>query len=354
MKNKILFTYTGRSSFVKKDIEILSQNYSVVEFPFIATPKWKTPLLLLQQFFHLLIKGKSYSLFITQFAGYHSYWPALIGKLINVPCLIICGGTESAGFPSINYGNFNKKLLGLFTRWSINKATHLAPKHESLIHFKYDYDMQDYPEQGLQFFIKNFKTPYTVVENGYNANQFKCIAAKKKNTFITVAAGIEMPNTIPLKGIDLIIDVAPHFKDCVFYIIGVPAGFNMNLKSTNVICLPPLKNNELIHHYSESEFYMQLSMSEGFPNAICEAMLCECIPIASNVNALPDIVNGSGFILKHRNTNELNELLSKALICDKEMLRQKARNHIAEKFTLEKRAAKLLNLIDGLIKKTLQ
>jgi glycosyltransferase involved in cell wall biosynthesis len=353
LKNKILFVYTGRSSFVKKDIEIFSQKFKVVELPFIAYPKWKTPLLLLQQFFYLLFKCKSYSLFITQFAGYHSYLPALIGKLFNIPVVIICGGTECAGFPSINYGNFNKKWLGLFTKWSLNLATHLAPKHQSLIHFKYDYDTNDFAEQGLQFFIKNFKTPYTIIENGYDASQFKCNTAKKKNSFVTVAAGIGTTNIVPLKGIDLIIDVAPHFTDCTFYIIGVDKTSQLNLKSSNVICLPPLKNHELIRHFSEAEFYLQLSMSEGFPNAICEAMLCECIPIASNVNALPDIVDDAGFILNHRNLNELKDVIAKTLMSDKEMLRQKARNHIAENFTLEKRANKLLNLSDELLKKKL-
>ena len=232
-------------------------------------------------------------------------------------------------------------------------ATHLAPKHQSLIHFSYDYDDKDYPQQGLQYFIRNFNTPYTVIENGYDAQKFKCISEKKHNTFITVAAGIELPNTIPLKGIDLIIDAAQHFNDCNFYIIGVPAGFDLKLKSANVIALPPLNNHELIKHYSEAEFYFQLSMSEGFPNAICEAMLCECIPVASNVNALPDIVGDTGFILKHRSVEELKEVIAKALLCDKGLFRQKARKHIAENFMLEKRAAKLLNLVDGLIRKTL-
>ncbi|MEO8148823.1 MAG: glycosyltransferase family 4 protein [Bacteroidia bacterium] len=351
MKNKILFIYTGRSSFVKKDIEILSQKYIVDEFAFIAFPKWKTPFLLLKQFFLLLFKGKSYSLMITQFAGYHSYLPALLGKLYNTTVLIICGGTESAGFPSISYGNFNKKWLGLFTKWSINMATHLAPKHQSLIHFKYDYDDKDYPEQGLQFFIRNFNTPYTIIENGYDASKFRCIAAKKKNSFVTVAAGIGTSNIIPLKGIDLIIDAAPHFSDCSFYLVGVPIDFKMQLKSSNVICLPQLKNEELIKLYSEAEFYLQLSMSEGFPNAICEAMLCEGIPIASNVNALPDIVDNAGFILSRRNNDQLKQIIATALRSDKNLLRLKARKHIADNFSIEKRASKILNLVDLLIEK---
>ena len=349
MKNKILFVYTNRSSFVKKDIEILSQNHVIDEWCFDAFPKWKTPLTMLKQFFFLLFNTRKYGIIITQFASYHSTLPSLAGRIFRVPVLIICGGTESAGFPSINYGNFHKKTLAWATTVSINFATHLAPKHQSLIHFKYHYDNHDFAEQGLQFFIKNFKTPYTVIENGYDATRFKCIATKKKNTFITVAAGIEMPNTIPLKGIDLVIAVAPLFMDCTFYIVGVPDAFNMNLKSTNVVCLPPLKNDELIKHFSEAEFYLQLSMSEGFPNAICEAMLCECIPIGSDVNAIPDIIADTGFLLQKRNLAMLQQVITKALICDKENLRSRARAHITNNFTIGKRARKLLKIIDALI-----
>lgn len=350
MKKKVLFVYTNRSSFVKKDIEILAKNYNVDEWCFDAFPKWKTPFTLLKQLFFLLLNTRKYGIIITQFASYHSMLPSLIGRLFQVPVLIICGGTESAGFPSINYGNFNKKSLAWATMISINNATHLAPKHQSLIDFKYDYDMHDFPRQGLLTFIKDFKTPYTIIENGYDDNKFKCIATKKKNTFISVAAGIGTSNIIQLKGIDLIIDVAPFFMDCTFYLIGVVEGSKLNLKSSNVICLPALKNEELIQRYSEAEFYMQLSMSEGFPNAICEAMLCECIPIASNVNALPDIVGETGFILHHRNVDELKTLIENALKCDKEMLRLKTRKHIAENFTIEKRATKFLNLADKLIR----
>lgn len=345
MKNKILFVYTNRSSFVKKDIEILSQKYKVDEWFFDAFPKWKTPFTFLKQLFFLLFNTHKYSIIITQFASYHSMLPSLAGKLFKVHVLIICGGTESAGFPSINYGNFNKKTLAWATTVSINNATHLAPKHQSLIHFNYDYDDHDFAEQGLQFFIKKFKTPYTVIENGYDAGKFKCISAKKKNTFITVAAGIEMPNTIALKGIDLVIEVAPLFPDCTFYIIGVPDGFNMNLKSANVICLPQLKNDELIKHFSEAEFYLQLSMSEGFPNAICEAMLCECIPIGSNVNAIPDIIADTGFVLEKKNVELLQQIIKYALSCDKALLRKRARNQISNNFTIENRAKKLLDLL---------
>ena len=62
-----------------------------------------------------------------------------------------------------------------------------------------------------------------------------------------------------------------------------------------------LKENypqELKILYNESKFYFQLSNTEGFGVALCEAMLCGCVPIVSDVNFLPSIVGNSGFVLK--------------------------------------------------------
>ena len=67
-----------------------------------------------------------------------------------------------------------------------------------------------------------------------------------------------------------------------------------------MILIPKITQRELINYFSMSRFYLQLSFSEGFGNALCEAMLCECVPIGSNVGAIPFIINDTGFILKKK------------------------------------------------------
>lgn len=347
-KSHILFIYQGRSSFVKKDIEILSAAYRVDELMFYPYPKWKTIIKFVQQFFSLLFGLHKYNLVIAQFAGYHTLLPAIFCKIYGKPFLIICGGTESAKFESIPYGNFAKKYLGLVTKWSVQLATHLAPKHQSLIQCNYNYDVSGYPQQGLQYLIKNFKTPYTVIENGYNAHQFNCIATKQSNTFITVAAGLEIENTIPLKGIDLIIAAAPLFAHCTFYIVGVPEGFVLSQLPNNIKCLPSMPNDALIKHYSAATFYLQLSLSEGFPNAICEAMLCECIPIGSAVNAIPDIIADTGYVLYKRDVNALAEIIQQALKEASPTKGRQARHRIEQNFSAAHRSKKLLALVQQL------
>ena len=348
----ILYFHTGKSSFVNKDIAILSEVGAVKVFSFHVNQKWKTPFVLIQQKLFILRFLFSTKLFVAQFAGYHSYLPGLFARLTGKQFIIIAGGTDCVSFPAIGYGNFNKTLLGLFTRISFKLATHASPKHETLISDNYTYDKNIPSHQGIKAFIKNYKTPTTVIPNGYDNTQFYKSTDKKKNSFITVTGGLEFSFQQQLKGIDLILKVANEFPDCEFTIVGVPQTIKLPITSANVKTIQPTKNNELQKLYSEHQFYLQLSMAEGFPNALCEALLCECVPIVSNVFSMPEIIESSGFVLNERNEKLLKVIIDSALSTSNEDLASKgqlARKIISEKYSLNKRKELLLKLVSSII-----
>lgn len=346
---RILLIATAASSFVRQDMDNLKEKHEVKLLLFRSYPKWKAFFEFIRHKIFLLFYIRKYRLIICQFAGYHSYFPVLFGKMLRIPVLIICGGTESVSFPAIRYGNFHKKLLGWFTAYSLRHAAHLAPKHHTLIDYKYTYADDQPSRQGMKAFIKNFKTPCTIIPNGFDSAMFFPSGTKSPSTFLTVAAGIELPFTIPLKGIDLILKVAPLFPESLFTIAGCPENFSPPVSLPNVNWIFINNKDHLLHLYRSHEFYLQLSMSEGFPNAVCEAMLCGCIPITSEVNALPDIIGDSGFMIYHRSAEELNQALRQALSCNKKMLSEKARNRITELFPHSARKEKLLKLADELM-----
>lgn len=344
-KPKLLFIYKTPSSFVLKDKEILERHFEVVEFSFNPKHKLLTPLELVREKIFLLIHIWTCKAIVCEFADYHTVLPTLYGKLFNKPCYLILCGTECYSFPSINYGNHNKKLMSAATCFSIKNATHLMPVHESMVLSNYTYSDSDFLQQGYKAFCKNVETPFTEINYGYDSAAYiNNQQLKIKNSFLTVAVNAK-GSTFYRKGIDMIIELAKLCPDYNFTLLGVKDELDHLQLTKNITLLPPVPHTELINYYSKHDFYFQLSIAEGFPNALCEAMLCGCIPIGSAVFGIPDIIGDTGFILKKKDINLLKKLVVEAVKSDKVSLSKKARQRIIDNFPEEKREAKLLSII---------
>lgn len=346
---KALYVYVSRSSFVRKDIDIFSKLFKVEEFDFEVKKKSGVVLKFIQQLFFLLTKGFSSSVIICQFSAYHSFLPALFGKLTGKKVVIISGGNDAVAFPSIGYGNFNKPVLKWFTAMSYKLATIILPKHESLWICDYSYADGNPSKQGIKAFVPDLHVKHLEITNGYDENAFKPVAPKSPKTFLTVTGAMQYGFQKHLKGIDLILEVAPKFPDCTFTIIGVVSENDFPDRSPNVKLMTKVDHHLLAALYSQSTFYLQLSMAEGFPNALCEAMLCECVPIGSAVFSIPEIIGDTGFILPKRDPALLEKLLKDALQSDTARLGTLARKRIVERYSLSKRETALRKILEEVI-----
>ena len=236
--------------------------------------------------------------------------------------------------------------MSFATCFSISNATHVMPVHKSMVLSNYTYSDADYPQQGYKAFCKKAETPFTEINYGYNsAAFFNNQQLKIKNNFLTVAVNAK-GSTFYRKGIDLIIELAKICPDYNFTLLGVKDELDHLQLTENIKLLPPVPHTELINYYSQHEFYFQLSIAEGFPNALCEAMLCECIPIGSDVFGIPDIIGDTGFILKKKDITLLKSLVDEAVKSDKVTLAKKARQRIMENFPEKKREEKLVDVIN--------
>ncbi|MEO8086284.1 MAG: glycosyltransferase family 4 protein, partial [Bacteroidota bacterium] len=291
MKPRLLLFPPVNSSLIRKEAEMFGAAYDVRIFDLRSTTKSTIPFRLILQFFFLLKNIQSTEIMVSRFVGYQTILPILFSKLTGKSVVCIMGGLECIKFPSVKTGSYLKPVFGAITKWCLKNATHLCPVHDSLILTDYTYQDDDYPKQGYKYFVPECDTPVTVIRNGYDALRWQRTKEKIPNTFITVAHGIEEDHLYRLKGIDLIVEVASSFPQCIFTVVGgrkekLSRNFPLNVHFAGEVA------NENLHDMlSSQEYYLQLSITEGFPNALCEAMLCECIPIGSNVGAIPEIIN---------------------------------------------------------------
>ncbi len=348
-RKRILYIYPGgRSTFMAKDIRLLSSEFDVDEYNFPTANKKMLLWYLLKQKMFLLFHLSHYDLFLIKFAGYWSLLPVIFARFFGKKSMIITGGTDCTAFPSIGYGNFQNKILSRFTAYSFKNTDRIIALHKSMIISDYSYVDCVNKKQGIKNFIPKIKTPFDEIPNGYDAKLWVKTNEKQTATFITVASGLHEKRRQLLKGIDLIIQVAEFFPDAFFYIVGAE-GSELPEKPANVITLGKKTQKELVELYSQARFYLQLSMSEGFPNSLCEAMLCECVPVVSNVASMPFIVGDSGFVLEKKDVKLLKSLIDRALKADTEALGKKARQRIAENFTIEQRQKKLVETVKNVL-----
>ena len=342
-KKKLLFIYPNLYTFIQTEIDLLSDDYDIISI----TQKWSNKILLpfnlLIQFFFLLYNLPRVKVVLISFAGYSSFLPCLLANLLNKKVLIVAHGTDCVSFPEINYGNLRNPLLSFFTRISYQCASKILPVSESLVYTENNYFSAKTLKFGYTHHLSNITTPFKVIPNAINSNFWNKdhLILRDKRSFLTVLG----KGQALIKGLDLIIEIANKFPYCKFYIAGIDQ-INDLKTGNNIFFKGRLSADELRVLYSQSQFYLQLSNSEGFGVALCEAMLCQCIPIVSNVNVLPKIVGDSGFILEKRDSIMLIDLINNALKSDYSKLELIARNRIKNNFTIEHRKILLIKELD--------
>ena len=338
-KKKLLFIYPQLYTFVKTDLELLSDKFQIISFNQKWSSKYLLPFNLIVQFFYLLFNLVKVDTILISFGGYHSLLPALFGKIFNKKIFIIVHGTDCVSFPEINYGNLRNPIMRFFISNTYNLVDKILPVSKSLVYTKNTYYAKTPIEFGYSYHLKDITTPYKVIHNAVD-HSFWCKdknTLKDNTTFISVLSN----GKEHIKGVDLLCEVTSSFPNCKFFLAGIDNIDSLKIPK-NVICLGRLNPKQLREYYSKSRFYLQLSNTEGFGVSLCEAMLCECIPIVSSVNMLPEIVGDTGFILEARDSSMLSGLINDAISCNFDLFSKKARLKIKDNYYMQKRKSSLI------------
>lgn len=337
----IIYTYPIETAFIKRDVEMLSPHFKVKTLEFTHDPI-RLPFYFILQFFQLLFYAPKTSHYLCFFSGYHSLLPVMFGKTLGKKVFIQCGGTDAMNMPEINYGNYRKRWLRESTIYSFKNCTKILPVAQALVQQDYKYSSLISPSQGLRNLIPYLETPIEVIHNGFDSNFWKDQGTHRpENSFITVATGISKANRAMIKGMDLLQQLAEAMPEANFTVIGDPS---YHTSIPNIKILGKLPPEKLLEEYNNHKFYLQLSMSEGFPNALAEAMLSGCIPFGSAVGAIPEIIGDAGFILEKKDTSLLIKLVETSKKSNLPALRILAPFRIKTHFNYEDRKNALVEL----------
>ena len=302
----IVYSFPVRTAFIERDLEMIRPYAAIKDLEFTQSPI-KLPFYLILQFFQLLWHLPSTSQYLCFFGGYHCILPVVFGKAFGKKCTIQAGGTDCINMPEIGYGNFRKKSLAWATQFSFENCSLILPVAEALVSQHYNYDPRINPKQGLLQLIPGLKTPIQVIPNGFDTEFWKDLGMERvKQSFISVATSTSTPARARVKGYDLIAQLAASNPEWSFTLVG---DADYRALSPNIRVLGKETPAALVQLYNTHEFYLQLSSSEGFPNALGEAMACGCVPIGSAVGAIPEIIGDTGLLLKRKELGTLQTLI---------------------------------------------
>jgi len=344
----IAYLYPSRFHFVAKDIEALRTRLKVREHRFSTGGAWLLPWDLLRQFIFLIAcRISGVRVVLAHFAGFHTVLPVLLGFRTH----IIVAGSDACSFPGIDYGSFRKPLMRRAMSASMRGARTVLPVHTSLERFTNTFSEFGQQEQGYATFVHGLKTPSIAVPYGFDMEHWSTSASTPDpKSVLCVATGTEPDNAVHFrKGVDLIIEAAIQLPDHRFTVVGAtdPGHYRGLPGNVRILgrCTPDRLRSELAHH----SIYVQPSVMEGFPNALCEAMLMGCIPVVSNITSMPEIVGQTGMVIHERTPQALANAIAatSSLAPSDQILRRKAAIARIGPYTMERRTNTLLKVLQA-------
>lgn len=333
-KIKVLFIRASKSSFIQKDLELLRKHFYVKEVDYLLNRKNLKGTLITT--FNMILGVLWADVTFSWFAGYSAYWAVRLSKLCNKKSIVIIGGYEVAKVPEIKYGALIHERDARIVKYVLKNGNKVLTVDEGL---KLD------AIRNVGVMGKNIET----VPTAYDYNILKP-GGEKENLVLTVSMGNRW-EIAKLKGLDTFVYAAKYLQDVKFVLIGIQGDLLYKLKNiatSNIIFINQMPHYGIVPYFQKAKVYCQLSMREGLPNALCEAMLCECVPVGTDVQGVRTAIGDSGFYVPYGDPVATANAIKEALISDKG---KDARERIKKMFPVERREKKLTQMIKQLTEK---
>ena len=331
-KARILFVHPTKSAFIQADLDLLKRHFDVRVLDLGGVRKNAGGVL--RTVWRLAWGTLWADLTFAWFAERHAKWMIRSSRILGRPAVVVVGGYEVAKVPEIGHGSLLDPKKAKTVKYILERADRVLPVDESL---------KEDAIKNLGVDGANIQTIHT----GHDSERFKP-SGPKENMALTV--GFVDKVTVRRKGLDVFVEAAKYLPDVKFVLVGSsPDGTLDALKtntSANVEFAGFVPHDQLASFYQRASVYCQLSLYEGLPNALCEAMLCECVPVGTKVSGIPTAIGDTGFYVPVGDAKAAAEAIRKAMASNKG---KDARARIKEQFSVEKREKKLLAVIRGLL-----
>lgn len=328
---RVLFVGNLESTFVKRDFELLKKHFDVKHINFVLNIRRvkESTRTMINLIFGVLWADLTFS----WFAGAHAFWTVLFSKFFRRKSIVVVGGGEVAKIPEIRYGTLLNPKDAHRVKYVFENADGVLTVDESL---KRD------AIKNLDVDGKNVQS----IPTGYDYEKFRP-KGEKENLVLTVAYINNI--TIKRKGLETFIKAAEMLPSIKFVIIGPhidnSIGKLKSIAGHNVEFTGFLSEEELIRYYQKAKVYCQLSRYEGLPNALCEAMLCECVPVGTKNCGILTAIGDTGFYVPYGDEKATAEAIKNALDTKKG---KEARKRIMKMFPIERREKELKEGINSL------
>lgn len=329
---KILYVHPTMSTFIQADLDLLKKHFDVRVVDIGSKKKSLGGMLgaMWELFLGVLWSDLTYS----WFAETHAKWQVRCSRLFGRPSIVVVGGYEVAKLPEIGYGSLLNPAKAKMVKYILTRADRVLPVDESL---------KVSAMKNLGVDGKNMQ----VVPTGYDDQRF-IPSGVKEELVLTVAVYSDWRRA-QVKGLDTFVKAAallPHVK---FMVIGGSGECADRLKATggsSIDFIGPVPQEEIIRLYQRAKVYCQLSRHEGLPNAVCESMLCECVPVGSRIPGIERAVGETGFLVPIGGHQAAADAIRKALVSNKG---KDARNRIKELLSLERRDKAIQEIVRELL-----
>jgi glycosyltransferase involved in cell wall biosynthesis len=322
----LLFTSTITAPFIDEDLSLLGRHIRVDH---VAGSGIGAVIAILR-------RAPRAQITYSWFASVYAAVTVASARFLRRPSVVVVGGVDVARHPEIGYGLWITPWKGKLSGFALRHATRVLVVDPSLaVRAR---ERAGYDGANIVW-----------VPTGYDAARWIPSGTKQRRV-LTVAA-CSTPGRVRAKGLDFLAQVAARMPDVPFRLVGIAKaveGYVRSFAPPNIEILPPLPRSELLVHYQEAKVYCQPSLVEGLPNCVCEAMLCAAVPVGTDVGGIPTAVGRAGECVLFGDLDGLCGAIRKGLDAPEEAGAQ-ARARIASEFTLARREAALVALLEELL-----